>query len=83
MKRIVGVLFLALAAFVAGCSAYRSYSYSSPEGTTCMTKCENSRWACRDRCASNTLCLDDCEEVAKLCRKNCPAISVTQPETTN
>ena len=82
MKRIAGALFLALAAFMAGCSAYRSFGYSSPEGKTCLTKCENARWACRERCGSGTVCLDDCEEAARSCRKNCPEISVTAPETT-
>jgi hypothetical protein len=82
MKRMVSALFLALAAFMAGCSAYRSFSYSSPDGKTCLTKCENTRWTCRSRCGSDTVCLDDCEDAAKTCRKNCPEISVMEPETT-
>ncbi len=81
MKRIASALFLALAAFMAGCSAYRSFSYSSPEGKTCLTKCENARWKCKERCGMDNLCLNDCEEAAKSCRKSCPEISVTQPES--
>jgi hypothetical protein len=81
MKRIASAVFLALAAFMVGCSAYRGFSYSHPEGATCLTKCENARWACRPRCGSDdAVCLDDCEEAAKTCRKSCPAISVTEPE---
>lgn len=82
MKRFASALFLALAAFMAGCSAYRSYNYSSPSGMTCLTKCENARWACRPRCGSDTVCLDDCEATAKVCRKGCPEVSATAPETT-
>ena len=82
MKRVVSALFLALAVFRAGCSAYRGFSYSSPEGKTCLNKCEKVRWTCRDRCGSNTVCSDDCEEAAKACRKSCPEISVTEPENT-
>ena len=41
MKRIASALFLALAA--SGCSAYRGFSRSNPEGMTCLTKCENAR----------------------------------------
>jgi len=82
MKRIARALFLALAALMAGCSAYRGFSYSSPEGKTCLNKCEKARWTCRDRCGSNTVCSDDCEEAAKACRKSCPEISATEPENT-
>ena len=82
MKRIARALFLALAALMAGCSAYRGFSYSSPEGKTCLNKCEKARWTCGDRCGSNTVCSDDCEEAAKACRKSCPEISVTEPDNT-
>ena len=81
MKRIASAWFLALAALLAGCSAYRGFSYSSPEGKTCLSKCEKARWTCRDRCGSDAVCSNDCEEAAEACRKSCPAISVTEPET--
>jgi len=82
MRRITSARFLALAALLAGCSAFRSYGQSSPEGKTCLTKCENARWECRSRCGSDAVCLEDCEEVAKACRKNCPEISALEPENT-
>jgi hypothetical protein len=82
MKRVASALFLALAALTAGCSAYRYFSYSSPEGKTCLTKCDNARWSCRSRCGSDSVCLDDCEEAAKACRKNCPEISAVEPQST-
>jgi hypothetical protein len=82
MKRIASALFLALAASLSGCSAYRGFSHSSPEGQTCLSKCEKVRWTCRDRCGSDTICSDDCEKAAKACRKSCPETSVIAPETT-
>jgi hypothetical protein len=82
MKRIASALLLVLAVFMAGCSAYRSYGYSSSEGETCLIKCENARWSCRERCGPETVCLNDCDEAAKACRKHCPEISATEPEAT-
>ena len=82
MKTIAIVLFLAPTVFMAGCSAYRSFTYSSPEGKTCLTKCENARWACKDRCGADTICADDCERTAKACRKSCPEISTVEPDNT-
>jgi hypothetical protein len=82
MKEIASALFFALSVFATGCSAYRSYTYSSPEGKTCLSKCESARWECRTRCGAEAVCLDDCEEEAKNCRKNCPAVSVEEPDWT-
>ena len=82
MKTIASVLFLTLAVFMAGCSAYRSFSYSSPEGKTCLSKCENARWACKEQCGAETICADDCEKTAKTCRKRCPEISTVEPDKT-
>jgi hypothetical protein len=80
MKTVASALFLALMVVATGCSAYRNFTYSSPEGKTCLAKCENARWDCRTRCAGETVCLHDCEEEAKTCKKNCPAISVEEPD---
>ena len=82
MKIIASALFLTLTVFMAGCSAYRSYTYSSPEGKTCMSKCENARWACKSRCGTDTICADDCEKTAKTCRESCPEISTMEPDNT-
>lgn len=79
MKTAAYALILTLAASATGCSAYRSYTYSSPEGKTCLSMCEEDRWACRTRCGKDTVCLNDCEEAAAVCRKNCPAVSVEEP----
>ena len=82
MKTIAIALFLAPAVFASGCSAYRNFTYSSPEGKTCLAKCESARWECRTRCGEEPVCLSDCEEEARSCRKNCPAISVEEPAKT-
>lgn len=82
MKKISSAWFLAVAVFATGCSAYRNYTYSGPEGATCLSKCENARWECRARCGTDTVCLKDCDAAAKSCRKNCPAVSVEEPEWT-
>ena len=82
MKTRAGALLLVLAVSASGCSAYRSFTFSGPEGKTCLSKCEKARWTCRDRCGSDAVCSNDCEEAAEACRKSCPAISVTEPETT-
>ena len=82
MKTIASALLLALAVLAAGCAAYTSFSYGSPEGKTCLTKCESARWECRTRCGADTVCLNDCEDEAETCRKNCPAISVEEPDRT-
>ena len=82
MKTIANVLLLILTIFMAGCSAYKSFTYASPEGKTCLSKCENARWACKDRCGADTICADDCEKTAKMCRKNCPEISTVEPDNT-
>jgi hypothetical protein len=81
MKTIARALFLVLVVCATGCSAYRSFTYSSPEGKTCLSKCENARWDCRSRCGESTVCLNDCEDEAKGCRKNCPAVSADEPES--
>lgn len=80
MKRIVGALLLALAAGATGCASYRSYTYSGPEAATCLSKCEDARWECRNRCGADAVCQKDCDEAAKNCRKHCPAFSVQEPE---
>jgi hypothetical protein len=80
MKTIAGVLFLTLTVFMAGCSAYRSYTYSGPEGMTCLSKCENARWACKSGCGADAKCEADCEKTAKTCRDSCPEISTVEPD---
>lgn len=79
MRRVASALFLALTAALAGCSAYRSYTYSSPEGKTCLNKCEDAMWACKARCGKDVVCVEDCEKAAKTCRKSCPEISIVEP----
>jgi hypothetical protein len=83
VKTIGSALFLALAVLAAGCSAYRSFSYGSPEGQTCLNKCEQARWACKDPCGTDKLCADDCEAAAKACREKCPAVSAVEPDRLN
>jgi hypothetical protein len=83
MKTLASALFLALTiGSMTGCSAYRSFTYSSPEGKTCLSKCENARWACKDKCGADAVCAEDCERAAKACRKNCPEVSTVQPDST-
>jgi hypothetical protein len=82
MKTIASALFLALTVSMAGCSAYKSFTYGSPDGKTCLAKCENARWACKDRCAGDTICAEDCENTAKSCRESCPEISTIEPDDT-
>jgi hypothetical protein len=82
MKTIASALFFVLTVFLAGCSAYRSFTYSTPEGKTCLSKCENARWACKDRCGADTICAEDCEKTAQTCRKACPEISPVAPDKT-
>jgi hypothetical protein len=82
MKTVASALFLTLTICLSGCSAYRSYTYSSPEGKTCLSKCENARWACKEKCGADTVCAEDCEKAAKTCRKSCPEISTVQPDST-
>ena len=79
MKKIASTLLLILSVFMVGCSAYKSFTYSSPEGNTCMSKCENARWACKSGCGADTICADDCEKTAKSCRESCPEISTMEP----
>jgi len=82
MKMIAIALSLTLTATLAGCSAYKSFTYSSPDGRTCLSKCENARWECKSKCGTDTLCADDCEKTAKTCRDGCPQISAVEPENT-
>lgn len=83
MRTIAGALLLSLALVATGCSWYRSFTYGSPEGKTCLGKCEEARWDCRARCGASTNCLQDCEDEAKACRKTCPAVSAEEPEGTH
>jgi len=80
MKTIARALFLTLTIGMSGCSMYRNYTYSSPEGKTCLSKCESARWACKDPCGTDSICAADCEEAAKACRKGCPEISTVEPD---
>jgi len=80
MKTIASALFLILTTFMGGCSAYQSFTYSSPDGKTCLSKCENARWTCKERCGTDTVCIGDCEQTAKACRDRCPAISMDEPD---
>ena len=82
MKTIARSLLLILAVFMAGCSVYKNFTYSSPEGKACLSKCENSRWECKSRCGTDTVCADDCEKAAKTCRESCPEISTIEPDNT-
>jgi len=80
MKTVACALCLALLIGMVGCSAYQSYTYSSPDGKTCLSKCENARWTCKERCGADKVCAGDCEATAKTCRDRCPAISLDEPD---
>lgn len=81
MKAIALASLLSVAALTAGCSAFKSFSYSTPEGQTCLGMCEKARWDCRSPCGTNAVCLSDCEETAKACRKQCPPTTGVDPDS--